>query len=894
MRRINRVAGSLLLIMLCCLPLRGAYIWIEGEKPVRAQVHRHPWWYDKVARNQLSGGDMVSNWDEKSPGIAEYVFQAPSAGEYEFWVRANPTGTRLAYKLNDGAWALIDFSKAQDTVNIAADGKIDLRFIAWDRVGEVSLRKGTNTIAFRMDSPNNNHGMLDCFVFSSEPFQPRGILKPAQIARQNEIEAQGKGGWFAFAPPADRFGAGSAFDLRSLNETFAGEGGFIAAKNGQFVHGATGKPVRFWAVNGPPGELKEPAELRACARMLAKHGVNLVRIHGGYFNDDGSVNSDRIQHAIDIVEAMKSEGIYSHFSTYYPIWLSPKAGTPWLDGYDGKSRPFAALYFNPDFQKVYRNWWKALLTTPGKRDGKRLIDDPAVCSLEIINEDSYFFWTFNDKNIPDAELRILETQFGTWLKHKYGSLENALSAWRRQKEPRDNLPEGRIAFRPLWNMSNERTARDRDAAAFLTQSQRDFYRTTYQFLKDLGFKGVITASNWTTASPEYLGPLDKYTYTACDFVDRHGYFGCNDKGPNDGWAIMNDQTYADRSALRFDPEQPGKPKEFVNPVMDIHYDGEPSMISETTFNRPNRYRSEAPLYYACYGALQDSNCIVHFALDGDRWSAKPGFFMQPWTLMSPAMMGQFPAAAMIYREGLVSAGEELVSLDLGVQDLENLKGTPMPQDASFDELRAKDVPQGTAIKPGNVVDPLVHYAGRTSVHFTSHTAPPRLRDLTPYVDRRHQTVTSTTGQLKLDYGKGTLTINAPAAQGISGDLQAAGATELKDLSIHSDMRLGHIVAVSLDGNPLASSRKILLQVMSEEQPSDFKTEPASQEARKILDIGHDPWLVRRLSGQVRFKRPDAAQLRVTALDFNGYPQGQLGSAETITLSPNVTYYLITR
>ena len=35
------------------------------------------------------------------------------------------------------------------------------------------------------------------------------------------------------------------------------------------------------AVNGPPGELKDPAELRKCARMLAKHGVNLVRIHGG-------------------------------------------------------------------------------------------------------------------------------------------------------------------------------------------------------------------------------------------------------------------------------------------------------------------------------------------------------------------------------------------------------------------------------------------------------------------------------------------------------------------------------------------------------------------------------------------------------------------------------------
>jgi len=43
------------------------------------------------------------------------------------------------------------------------------------------------------------------------------------------------------------------------------------------------------------------------------------------------------------------------------------------------------------------------------------------------------------------------------------------------------------------------------------------------------------------------------------------------------------------------------------------------MISETTFCRPNRYRSEAPLYFATYGALQDTDCIVHFAFDGSRW-----------------------------------------------------------------------------------------------------------------------------------------------------------------------------------------------------------------------------------------------------------------------------------
>ena len=77
--------------------------------------------------------------------------------------------------------------------------------------------------------------------------------------------------------------------------------------------------------------------------------------------------------------------------------------------------------------------------------------------------------------------------------------------------------------------------------------------------------------------------------------------------------------------LRFDPEEPGKPKQFSLPAMDTHYNGVPSMISETTWCRPNRYCGEAPLYYAAYGALQHTDAIVHFALDSSHWAEKPGF-----------------------------------------------------------------------------------------------------------------------------------------------------------------------------------------------------------------------------------------------------------------------------
>ena len=327
--------------------------------------------------------------------------------------------------------------------------------------------------------------------------------------------------------------------------------------------------------------------------------------------------------------------------------------------------------------------------------------------------------------------------------------------------------------------------------------------------------------------------------------------------------------------------------------MDPHYNGLPSMISETTWCRPNRFRGEAPLYYAAYGALQHSDCIVHFALDSGHWAVKPGFFMQPWTLMTPSMMGQFPAAALLYRRGLVTTGAVMAEVNLNKDDLLLLKGTPLPQDAGLDELRLKDVPQGASVKPGQRLNPLLHYVGRANVNFVTTPAATKVTDLQPYLDTAAQTVRSSTDELKLDYGQGVLTINAAQAQGWSGLLKAGGgAADLKDLAITSDMELGHIIAVALDGQPLAKSGKILLQVMSEEKETNFQTELVSPNLKRIVNIGTEPWLVKELRGTIRFKRADAAQLQVTALDFNGYPTTSAGTAQEIKLQPHTVYYLI--
>jgi hypothetical protein len=229
---------------------------------------------------------------------------------------------------------------------------------------------------------------------TSGSFAARGKLKPGE--KYNRTNP----GWFAWEPDADRF-TSSPIDLRSLNEKVAGQGGFIQARGESFVHANTGQPVRFWAVNtgGETMNLNKAA-VDQMAHSLAKRGVNLIRIHGGVWSPDlKSIDQEHLQKMFYFIAAMKREGIYTCLSIYFPLWMRPDAKTGY-EGYQGEQNPLALLFFNEDFQAVYRNWWKVLLTTKNPHTGLTLAQDPAVAMLEMLNEDSYLFWTFNTKTSP--------------------------------------------------------------------------------------------------------------------------------------------------------------------------------------------------------------------------------------------------------------------------------------------------------------------------------------------------------------------------------------------------------------------------------------------------------------------------------------------------------------
>jgi hypothetical protein len=310
---------------------------------------------------------------------------------------------------------------------------------------------------------------------------------------------------------------------------------------------------------------------------------------------------------------------------------------------------------------------------------------------------------------------------------------------------------------------------------------------------------------------------------------------------------------------------------------------------------PNRFRAEVPWLAATYGRLCGTDAYFHFALSQADWLRAHTKF----SIYTPVVMGQFPATALLYRKGYVTEGPVVSHSAVKLSDLYAFQGTPVSEEQNLDELRKADIPPGGRLERDApmAVDPLAYYVGQVTMEIAESPGKSRTVDLSPYIDRQKKMVRSATGELIWSWGRGAVALNATHAQGACGFLGEQPNINLKDVTIRSGNQYGALLVVSLDGEPLATSARILLQVMTEDRNFGWETEEVAkggQTKKKITSLGSPPIVVKDISGTVSLKRRDAAGLRVTALDFNGYKRQEIGDAARIELLPDCLYYLISR
>ncbi|HEY7116814.1 MAG TPA: hypothetical protein VH475_09520, partial [Tepidisphaeraceae bacterium] len=402
-----------------------------------------------------------------------------------------------------------------------------------------------------------------------------------------------------------------------MNEKTAGEHGLIrlSADGMSFVRG-DGQPIRFWAANA--GGQRAEDGIEAQVRFLAKKGVNMIRLHRSIpAAKEGSKITDIDEKELDTifryVAAAKRNGVYVTLS---PYWAHLRAPASWeIADYTGQEL-WGVLFFNDALQEAYKAWTRELYTRTNPYTGVALKDDPAIAIIQVMNEDSLLFWTF--QGIKPAQMKILGRKYAAWLVQKYGALDKAMSAWGGERAKGDDLAAGIAGLYPTYDMvvdsKGNKARRLADQTQFMAELQHQFYADMETHYRALGCKQLVNAMNWKSADPVKLDDLERWTYTATDVSAVNSYFNGMHVGKNNGFRIDPGHYMTNHSALRDPLELTANLKQTV---------GRPMLITEAAWTHPNLYQTEGPFLMCAYQSLSGVDVTYWFAMGERQWLLDP-------------------------------------------------------------------------------------------------------------------------------------------------------------------------------------------------------------------------------------------------------------------------------
>ncbi len=949
-RRLSEKAIALFIATCSLTPLSAmdvtdSYTWWEGEEASQTNIpidgQFTPQGVEQEAK--LSGGKWLNTAAYTNGDFAKYTIDVKKTGSYSFFTRRFWNHGPFRWSFDGGQWHdVIHPPGFLDTTAIRT--KVDA---SWIPLGDIKLSAGTHTCRIEMIKAeglkHTKACAFDCFVLSSSFFVPNGISRPN--AKYNRADP----GTWAFEPGLDNF-APSEIDLSYLNEQEAGENGWIYAKGDKLYYG-NGEEARLWSVEFGNHNLNEAA-LNYMGQQLRKRGVNMVRLFWPTWgnnwmpNNINSVDEHLIESYHRTIASMKKHGIYVKICTYFVLGTRIKH-TWGIDGFpdylESWYQPFNMLVLNETLQDAHKERFRKLLLSTNPYTGIPLIKDPTVAIIQTQNEDGVFFGTYHENKFVEPQWDKMSEKFGSWLTNKYGSIQAAYDTWGldtetnnklfkktiKQKDQSttflyDNPKKGRVqpfggynlsvnnsainAANKLWKGKERKAhaedakrigaaidARRTDTMTFLLDLQTSYYQDMLSFFHDeLKYQGLITSCNWRGTWDANLLDAERATYRYDDVIDNHHYVSPQHHNPTDNqvakWDVRTGDSYRSMSALH---------SPWIMPNSYKHYADKPNIISECTWSNPNEYQCESPLLVAAYACLN--------GLDGFNWFSVyvPGFEsrIRKFPVAVPNIMGQFPAMALLYRKGYIKESPVVAHEDRTLADITSRKKNPLVGESyGYDPTRdsgfSTDMSETAFGKY-----PLAYCVGKTTWRVGDISKQETLPALTKNVDQQAKTVRSATDEITLNWGTGLCVVDAPKAQGFTGFSGADNTISCTDLSITLENNFGAVIVVPLDDQPLATSKKMLVQAVINSRPYGYKEEPTEFRTKKgrplikgmkIIDTGKAPYNVPFILGSVTFKNPITS---ATALDGNGYPLAQNSATidkQILTLPQDALYTIVTR
>jgi hypothetical protein len=690
--------------------------------------------------------------------------------------------------------------------------------------------------------------------------------------------------------PVDWSGpADSPASVAFLLDAPAGRDGFISVRDGHLVQ-PNGKRFRIWGLN---------ITARACfptheaaqqvARHLARCGVNCVRLHfldsvaprgliAAGRDDSRSLDAAQFDRLDYFIAELKKCGIYTNLNLNVGRIYRPGDGVA-----DCELLGFAKglTYFDPRLLELQREYARQLLAHRNAYTGHEYRVEPAVATVELVNEnslvESWFSGRLLGKNtrknpgtwtdIPAAYEQKLTQLFNEWLAKRLSP--EALARLRDEARVPAGAALPRLKPAEFAAASHDRFHTE---ATFYMELEQRYFDEMARFLRDeLGVRPPVAGtSDHNHGKSGY--PLLTST-SRLDIVDGHTYWQhpkyLTDvkSGRRTGFEIPN-------TPMVNDPAH-GNPVKLSRTAVA----GKPYTVSEVNHPFPHEYACEGLPILAAYAAFQDWDgvywyTLAHDDLVGGEPRAIGHFDLGP----DPVKMTQLAAGAIVFLRGDVRPATQTVVRNYSrEQVIESLR---LPWSAS------------PFFTPGfSPLTPLMH-----ATRIGSLDGPPT----TAGGSVSGEPVVSDTGELRwfgAGQKPGAVVLDTPRSQALVGFCRDNHQTT-SQLAADVQNAFCAITLSALDDRPIATAGRLLLTAAARVANTGMEW----NEKRTGLERwGTAPPRIEPVVGRIVLRGlAGAVQVSAQPLTATGRPQGAPVSAESAPEGwrlpigePPTTWYAIT-
>lgn len=621
--------------------------------------------------------------------------------------------------------------------------------------------------------------------------------------------------------------AGSALDFsnQGLQDAPAGKYGWLRNVGGHFeFEGRPGQPVRFYGVNLCfDASFPEPDEADRLVTRLVRLGYNTIRVH--HYESPRGVVKDSPDHLALNPERMKKLDylLARAFAAglYVTTDLYTCRNVRWSE--IGLARPAWAESDIVDMQ-VYKNlipvWgpafenWKTfsrnLLTHVNPHTGRRYADEPALPLVSLVNEGHL-----------------------SWCWDKIGRMEPMKKAWREW------LAKRRTAAPDYARGVSDDCEGMKDTGSgvfgdFMADLEADLVRREREALGEIGVKALLTSENcgWHSAS------LEAMRETCYDYVDDHFYVD----HPS---FLVRPWSLPSKCGNR-NPALPGwLPPEHI---AFTRLADKPFTVTEWNFSGPGMFRGVGGIMTGAMSALQDWDGLWRFAyshaLDGLRSrQGFPGYFD---IASDPLGQASDRASVCLFLRRDLEPLSDNAALSYGPADFHDgarwRNVVPAWHGATW------NLKVATTAGGANAGWRVFPAAGEKGVGGKA----------TPPVEARPNKA------IVIDRTRGSFAIDTPRT---AGGFAPSGALEAGAVRLDVGEVAATVWASSLDGRPIATSRRLLVTHLTDVQANGNVY--ADEAKTVLLKWGAYPPIARNGSARISLALENPSGYEVWGLETSG-------------------------